>query len=297
MSRHTAAIAATLPKTVTVNTAPAANDAAREPTVGPVPQYTISPELSAKLRVEAMALAVETIKPLPRKPDEYLAWVERTQGRAWTDQHLLARVPLEDGAVTRAEINAFGERIEWVRQVLSDDRAEAPDETPVALLTTEQLAERIDKHQQVVHNGLMLVLAKDPESRATLSESGRKRSKASRSARTSLLLSYAAKPAIERVLRALPCGEGASVDALETLHPEWSARLKNDSNERSNREVSFVERAFATLQPTLQRVLLAGRYLERSMPGHEGTYPGFVAPKSRKVKAETVVQPSPVTPR
>ncbi len=297
MSRHTAAIAATLPKTVTVNTAPAANDATRDVPVGPVPQYTITPELSAKLRVEAMALAVETIKPLPRKPDEYLAWVERTQGRAWTDQHLLARVPLEDGAVTRAEINAFGERIEWVRQVLADDRAEAPDETPVALLTTEQLAERIDKHQQVVHNGLMLVLAKDPESRATLSESGRKRSKASRSARTSLLLSYAAKPAIERVLRALPCGEGASVDALETLHPEWSARLKNDSNERSNREVSFVERAFATLLPTLQRVLLAGRYLERSMPGHEGTYPGFVAPKSRKVKAETVVQPSPVTPR
>lgn len=296
MSRHTAAIIAALPKTepVTVRTAAPANDAASEQSIGPVPQYTVSTALSSKLRAEALTLAVSTLKPVPRKLDDYLLWVESTQGRAWKDQHILAKVAVDGRAVTVAEINSLGEHIEWVRQVIADDRTASTAASDAKKLTTPQLASRIDANQRVVHNGLMHVLHSDPEARANLSKAGRQRSKASRSARSSLLLSYVATPANESALRALPGGEGASIDALKALHPEWAARLKNDSNERKSDEVSFVARAVAMLQPTLQRVLRAGRYVEKSMPGHEGTYPGFRPPKTRKPKAAPVSKP--VTP-
>jgi hypothetical protein len=298
MSRHAAAIAiatkVSKSDTPAIGAQGAANDAAaRANDVGPVPQYTVSTAAVAKLHGEAMALDPSAVKPLPRKVDEYLTWAEQIQGRAWRDQKILARVAVGGRPVTRAEIDALGVGIEWARAIVADERAGVVTPEGAAAMPTPKLAAQLEEHQRLVHNGLMLAFKNDPAKRRELGEAARVTSKAKRSARSALLLMHVARPGIEAELRALPCGEGAAIDALRVLHPEWAARLKNDANEREQSVVTLAERAVALLRPMLDRVLWAGRYLAKSMPGHEGTYPGFrVGPKRRAKKPQPPKPPA-----
>ncbi len=290
MSRLTAAIvtASKLAKTDTPTVTPQrpANDAgASHDAVGPVPVYTVTPEAAAKLRREALALDAVSVKTLPRGFDEYVAWVERTQGRAWRDQQILAKIPLDGGPVTRAEIDALGVNVEWVRQVSAgEETSDVPSPAELAKLSTPQIAERIRGCHKLLHNGLMLRLKGSPEARKGLRGAAKGASKAKLSARSTLLLAHVATPGTEAALRALPCGEGAAIDSLKLLHPEWIARLKDDANEEGRNDVTLLERAVALIQPTLQRVLTAGRYLEKAMPERKGTYPGYRAPSKPRAK-------------
>ncbi len=281
---------------------PANNNEAATAPVAPVPKYIVLAALAAEFERQAEALAISDLKALPPRFNEYLSWMEFIQARAWRDQRLLVRIdPDDDGhPITVDEIDTLGKRIEWVRTVLATDRASqgnAPDVTAdiAARMSTPMLAASVDAKQRALHTALMYRFRKSPERRAVLRDAERAHTKTTRSARSALLLSHFSPEAMERWARSLPGAEGEALDTLRVLHPEWVQRVKADATADAAVSVGLPERAFNTLLPTFNRVLEAGRYLERAIPGHTGSYPG--APRNAGKRSKKVSTPvTPVTP-
>lgn len=281
---------------------PANNNEAATAPVTPVPRYIVLAALAAEFVRQAEALAVTDLKALPPRFDEYLSWMELIQARAWRDQLLLARVdPDDDGhPITVDEINTLGMRIEWVRTVVAAERASqgnAPDVTAdvAAQMSTPMLAASVDEKLRALHTALMYRFRKTPERRVALRDAERTHTKTTRSARSVLLLSHFGTEAMERWVRSLPGAEGDALDTLRVLHPEWVQRVKADATADTTASVGLPERAFNSLLPSFNRVLEAGRYLERAIPGHAGTYPG--APRNAGKRTKKVSTPvTPVTP-
>lgn len=212
----------------------AANDAAGQHGDA-VPRYVVPAGIAAEFLREAMALDPAGVAALPYDADAQVSWMERIEGSAWADRGDIVVVTAHDTLpVTVEGINRFGLRVECVRGLLATRNVSAAiTADSVASMPTDALEARITAHQKTLHRAFMYRFRGDAAQRKRLREAQLAPAAARVSSRSRLLLTLAEPAEANAWLRTLPRGEGAALDALHVMHPEWVARTKRKTADRA----------------------------------------------------------------
>lgn len=287
---------------------PPANDTAT-PEAPPV--YALTDARRAGLRKRALKLVASSLRATPPRLAARVAWMGGVHAMAWRDREAMFRLTLDEEPITREELDAFGYLVEYLREFsaqrgfATEASAEevAPDaDADPAEMSDASLLEELRAQQSTLRRALVMRFTAVKTVRRTLAATRRGRYLPSALRSGTLLLTLSERRGIERWLRGLPRGEGQALDRLRALHAEGCRRdraRKSDAHEV--RDTELVARLWTLAQPTLARLLRAGRYLTDGTPAQGRAYKGFRTPSRAKKQAATPkpqpVDGAPVAPR
>lgn len=300
MSRSTAE-ALTLPATQPSLTTTLTRDPANDVTQEPLPTYTLTPEMRQRFTQRAVALANAPSRA-PTHMNQRFAWVGTIHGRAWRDRNALVGLSFGGEPLTLDEIDELGYLIEFSREVfaqrgLMHEAPPAPANPDPATMTDAAIAEECRRHQRVLCDPLGRRFRKSQEPADTLRKKReavrtvvRSRGVGSVASNNVVLLALCDDPSVTAWLATLRKGEAHALTRLKALHPEWVRRIKQGETVVED----LPQRSWAMVMEITARVLEAGRYLIKGVPGREKDYPGFAprtARKSTRKTDETDTQP------
>ena len=235
----------------------------------------------------ARALATKDIQRPPPYVATWLAWADALARLAAKDASALLLVPLNEGALTVAELERFAAGVGLAREYV-----QVAGVLRLSTVATVTDAERallwsVRADQRRLDRALLLRFADDSAGRAFLRglRQGDPTDPVDALDDTEKLLALADSDAHRAWLDALPKGEGAAVKRLHDALPglrATAARLAPATEPAEKREL--FRRVLTLLVATAARVGRAGRYLTGDIPGRERAYAVFKRPKAKKAR-------------
>jgi hypothetical protein len=225
---------------------------------------------------------------------ERIQWAEGLHSCAWRDRAELVRVPLEEGALTEAELRAFGQQVSFARETheryvqRSRQATVLTDDTAHAAGRLEPLRERIRVEQKTLLNAFDLRFANDARGKAMLARIRRGTGDEDLKTDTVELLGLCEHPSHKAWIASLPRGEAQAVKRLGALHGEFLQAQKSERTAGDDVKdlADLRNRAFAQVTATAKRVLTAGKYLSAGDPARRKDYRQY-KPAVKKPRAKT----------
>ncbi|MFO0649268.1 MAG: hypothetical protein U0326_23700 [Polyangiales bacterium] len=257
---------------------------ANEAQAGP-PPITLTDAQKKRLAAQAAALDAGTLLPLPAYLGERLTWMAKIQATAWRDRAEFGQVADEDEPIRERDIEDFGHRIEFARDVEADRTlAVATHGTDVTKMTEGALWTEMLAHRTTLCAALELRFAKDPPLRETVAAIRGVTRKVDVTRALRQLLRVFEDDALAAWVAKLPKGEGPALARLRALHPEWVRRSAHGAvTPVTAASDDLMRRAYTLAVAPMERVLRVGRYLTRDIEERKGDYRAFRAPPPRKV--------------
>ncbi len=260
------------------------------------PVITLTDAQKKKLVAQAKALPATALKKLPAYLVARLVWMAMIQAKAWRDREAIAQVPDEEQPLVAHDIEEFGRRVEFAREVEADRGLsvvrDAADVTkmPDAGIWSEMIA-----HRATLCSALTLRFAKDAGLRDTVVaiRGTTRQLDVTRGLRQ--LLRVFEDAALAEWVAKLPKGEGPALARLRLLHSEWTRRrAQGKAPTFTVADDDLMGRAWTLAVEPLERVLRVGRYLTRGVEGRAGDYGHFRRPRAARGKGADATKKTPV---
>ncbi len=253
-----------------------------------LPVFALTPKLRSRIAREAAKVPADAVKPMGSYAAEQVRWAGGLLATAWADLTELAGIPIGEGApITRDELVAYGERLEFARERVSGEAA--PLDGDPARLPDGALQRSLRGAHVTLADAIPLYLCGRTDDAAeqarevcrSVRADAAKKSVSGNGARLNLLLD--SNPSLGPWLARLPKGESSAIDVLRRLHPEWVRREQIAAGRAAPAPSDDgADRVWALMAPTRERILTAGRYLVSGRADREGAYRGFARPTPRR---------------